>query len=228
MPVSVQFRLKNRKLNTMKKILSTALAIVLFVGASQAQTTDENNTRHHGQRKEMGFDNLNLTADQKAKFQSIREAQKKEMGDLRKSGNVTPEQRKAMHEKYSSQYKAILTPTQLEQWNKQKQEWKDKGEKGQGFGKRGNGKGGQAAFFKKELNLTADQETKLKGIFQEFQTKAKDIRANNSLTQEQKHEQMRSLGEQYMAQGKAVLTAEQAKKFDELKGKRMNRRSSNV
>lgn len=207
----------------MKKILSTALAIVLFVGASQAQTTEQKEPGHHGQRKEMAFDNLNLTAEQKAKFQSLREAQKKEMDELRKSGNVTPEQRKAIHEKYKVQYEAILTPAQKEQFDKQRKEWKEKG-----FGERGGKFGRQEAFFKKELNLTDDQEVKLKGIFQEFQTKAKDLRSNSSLTQEQKRTQMKSLAQQYMAQGKAVLSPEQAKKFDELKSKRWNKRASNV
>jgi Spy/CpxP family protein refolding chaperone len=211
----------------MKKILSTALAIVLFVGASQAQTTEDQG-HHHGQKQEQAFSQLNLTSDQKARLQSIRQAQKKEMQDLRKSGNVTPEQRKALHEKYKSQFESVLTPAQKEQFEKQRQEWKNKVRNGEGFGKRGGKFGKQAAFFKKELNLTADQESKLKGIFQEFRTKAKDIRSNNSLTQEQKKTQIRSLAQQYMAQGKTVLTPEQAKKFDELKGKRWNKRNSNV
>lgn len=212
----------------MKKILSTALAIVLFVGTSQAQTTDEKGSRQHDHKKEQAFGNLNLTTEQKAKFQSLREEQKKEMEALRKSGNVTQEQRKALHEKYRTQFESVLTPAQLEQFKKQKEEWKDKGGKEKGLGKRGGERGGQAAFFKKELNLTADQETKLKSIFQEFHTKAKDIRSNSSLTKEQKRAQMQSLAQQYMSQGKAVLTPEQAKKFDELKGKRWNKRNSNV
>ena len=214
----------------MKKILSTALAIVLFVGASQAQTT-EGQGRHHGQKQEQAFSQLNLTADQKAKLQSIREAQKKEMQELRKSGSVTPEQRKALHEKYRAQFDAVLTPAQKEQFQKQRQEWKEKagkGEFGQGFNKRGGEFGKQAAFFKKELNLTADQESKLKNIFQEFRTKAQDIRSNSGLSQEQKRSQMQSLAQQYMAQGKNVLTPEQAKKFDELKSKRANKRNSNL
>src|SRR5215217_4912197 len=179
----------------MKKILSTALAIVLFVGVSQAQTTEDKGRHHKGQRQEQAFSQLNLTADQKARFQSIREAQKKEMQELKKSGNVTPEQRKTIHEKYKTQYQAVLTPAQQEQFNKQRQEWKDKGakgEKGQGFGKRGGDMGKQAAFFKKELNLTADQESKLKGIFQEFRTKSQDIRSNTSLSNEQKKAQFQS------------------------------------
>ncbi len=213
----------------MKKILSTAFAILLFVGVSQAQTTEDKGRHHKGDRKEQSFHNLNLTADQKAKMQSLREAQRKEMQDLKKSGSVTPEQRKALQEKYRTQYQSILTPAQQEEMKKNRAALKErgqKGEKGKGYGKRGN-MGQQAAFFKKELNLTTDQETKLKGIFQEFQTKSKDIRANNNLSQEQKRTQFQSLAQQYMTQGKAVLTPEQAKKFDEMRSKRMPKKDRN-
>jgi Spy/CpxP family protein refolding chaperone len=218
----------------MKKILSTALAIVLFVGASQAQTTEDKGRHHRGHGQEQAMSQLNLTADQKAKFQSIREAQKKEMQELRKSGTVTPEQRKALHEKYKAQFESVLTPAQKEQFQKQREQWKEKGdkgqkgEKGQGFGKRGGDFGKQQAFFKKELNLTTDQESKLKGIFQEFRTKAQALRTNTSLSKEQQREQFRSLAQQYMEQGKSVLTPEQLKKFNDLKGKRKNRKADNV
>ncbi|MDQ3279386.1 MAG: hypothetical protein M3Q06_13740 [Bacteroidota bacterium] len=217
----------------MKRILSTALAIVLFVGASQAQSSENKDHHRKGERKEQAFQNLNLTTEQKAKLQSLREAQRKEMQDLKKSGNVTPEQRKTLHEKYRTQYQSILTPAQQEELKKNRDGLKDraqkgkKGEKGKGFGNRGN-MGQQAAFFKKELNLSADQETKLKGIFQEFQTKAKDVRSNNNLTQAQKRTQFQSLAQQYMAQGKAVLTPEQAKKFEELKSKRISKNGRNL
>ena len=207
----------------MKKLLSTALAIALFIGASQAQTTDEKNHHQDGQRKEHAFHQLNLTAEQKAKFKSIREAQRAEMETLRKAGTVTPEQRKALHEKYSAQFQAVLTPAQQEQFKQQRQEWKEKGAM-----KRDGKTGNRAAFFKKELNLSADQESKLKSIFQEFRTKSQDIRSNASLSKEQKKEQMQSLVKQYMDQGKAVLSPEQLQKFNELKGRHRGRKSDNV
>jgi Spy/CpxP family protein refolding chaperone len=212
----------------MKRILTTALAIVLFVGASQAQ----DKPRH--ERGGKFVTELNLSAEQKTKLQSIREAQKKEMEALKLNGQVSQEQRKAIHEKYKTQFDAVLTPAQREEMNKKKEEWKAKDKEGKGFGKRGNAGrrgdfGQQAAFFKKELNLTSDQETKLKGIFQEFQSKSKDIRSNNSLSQEQKKAQAQSLAKQYMEQGKAVLNADQLKKLDEMKGKRKDKRNkSNV
>jgi Spy/CpxP family protein refolding chaperone len=234
-PVFILFGFKKETIYTMKKILSTAFAIVLFVGVSQAQTTEDKGRHNKGHRQEQAFNQLNLTPDQKAKFESIRETQKKELQELKKSGNVTPEQRKAIHEKYKTQYQAVLTPAQQDQFSKQRKEWKENGkkgqkgqksEKGQGFGKRGGDLGKQAAFFKQELNLSADQESKLKSIFQEFQTKSQAIRSNSSLSKEQQRAQFQSLAKQYMAQGKSVLTPEQLKKFNDLKGKRKNNRKA--
>jgi Spy/CpxP family protein refolding chaperone len=219
----------------MKRILTTALAIVLFAGASQAQDKGRGHGRHGGDKFAT---ELNLTAEQKAKLKSIREQQKAEMETLRKTGSVTPEQRKTLHEKYKSQVEAVYTPGQKEQLNKLREEWKAKGKdgkegkdkgkdfgkKGGEFGRRGEGFGQQGAFFKKELNLSAEQETKLKGIFQEFQAKSKDLRSNSSLSQEQKKEQMQSLVKQYMGQGKSVLNADQLKKLDAMQAKRKDKR----
>ena len=220
----------------MKRILTTALAIVLFVGASQAQ----DKPRHERGGGKFATE-LNLTAEQKAQLQTLREAQKKEMKALKQGGNVTPEQRKAIHEKYKSQYEAIYTPAQKEQLSKKKEEWKAKGGDrkegaGKAFGKKGReagNRGGanfgqQAAFFKKELNLSADQETRLKSIFQDFQTKSKAVRTNTNLSKEQKREQMQSLTKQYMDQGKTVLNADQLKKLDEMKTKRKGKHNKNV
>jgi Spy/CpxP family protein refolding chaperone len=208
----------------MKKILSTALAIVLLVGVSQAQTTEKGDRRHKGERKDQAMEYLNLTEDQQAKFKSIKEAQKKEMQDLKSSGKVSPDQRKAIHEKYRAQYQSILTPAQKEEMEKRKADWKGKGKhahRSQGSGNIGQ----QAAFFKKELNLTAVQESKLTAIFQEYRTRVQEIRSNNNLAHEQKRTQMQLLAQQYMAQGKAILTPEQAKKFDQMKGSRKGKRS---
>ena len=221
----------------MKRILTTALAIVLFVGASQAQDKGRDHGRHGGDKFAT---ELNLSAEQKSMLQNIREQQKAEMETLRKTGSVTPEQKKAIHAKYKSQIEAVYTPAQKEQLNKLREEWKAKGKegkegkekrknkgadrKGEGLGRRGGDFGQQAAFFKKELNLSAEQETRLKGIFQEFQTKSKDLRSNTSLSQEQKREQMQSLSKQYMDQGKSVLNADQLKKLDEMKAKHKDKR----
>src|ERR1043165_8566333 len=144
----------------MKRILSTALAIVLFVGAAQAQKT-EDKAHPRGDRKEMAMQQLDLTADQRAKLQSIREAQRKEIQELRKNDQMTVAEmkakRKELMEKYKEQYKAVLTPAQVEELKKRRTE-----HVGKDFGKRGGDHfRNQAAFFKKELNLTPDQKTRI-------------------------------------------------------------------
>ena len=208
----------------MKRILSTALAIVLFVGAVQAQKTEDKG-RHHGERKEMALQQLSLTEEQKVKLKNIREAQRKEIQELKKNDQITlkewKEKRKELQEKYQAQYRTVLTSEQMEELKKGKDKRKEKG-----FDKRSDHFRNQAAFFKKELNLSAEQETRLRNIFQEFRTKSQATRSNNNLTQEQKKEQVQSLAKQYMDQGKAVLTPEQLKKFEEMKGK--HKRGKNV
>lgn len=197
----------------MKKILIAALAVVLFAGASQAQTTAPEKIHPRGDGKGMMKD-LNLTDAQKKQLKSLHQAEKKEMDDLKTKGSATPEDRKALHEKYRSQFDALLTPEQREKMKSKAQE----GEPGKGErGGRGFDKG--APFMNKELNLTADQQTKLKGYTDEFRTKAKDIRANNSLTEDQKREQIRSLSKTYMDQSKTVLTPEQQQKMKGLRGR---------
>ena len=51
----------------MKKILTGALALVLFAGSAQAQTKKDTASFHHRQGREMMAQQLNLTADQQTK-----------------------------------------------------------------------------------------------------------------------------------------------------------------
>ncbi|GAA4752442.1 Spy/CpxP family protein refolding chaperone [Flavisolibacter ginsenosidimutans] len=211
----------------MKKILTSALAIVLFVGASQAQTTSPEKGHHRGPGMGMMKD-LNLTDAQKAQLKSLHQAEKKEMDALKTSGNVTPEQRKSLHEKYRSQFDAVLTPAQKDQLNKKKAEWKDKGNKDdRDFGKKDGARMNHMPFMNKDLNLSADQQTKLKGMADEFRTKAKDIRSNTALNDDQKKEQMRDLAKQFREQSKTVLNAEQQKKMDEMRKGRKDKTDRN-
>lgn len=213
----------------MKKILTSALAIVLFVGASQAQTTAPEKGQGRGHGREMMKD-LNLTDAQKTQLKSIREAEKKDAEALKAQGNATPEQRKAVHEKYRSQLDAVLTPEQREQMkNEMKAHRMDStGRGGRGFDRKGDRFGNAAPFIKEDLNLTADQQTKLKSYADDFRIKAKDIRANSSLTDEQKKEQLRTLSKTYTEQSRGLLTPEQLQKVKEGRGKRNGKSVSNV
>ena len=207
----------------MKKILTTALAIVLFAGASQAQSTHRGKDHHRGGPGKEWTKDLNLTDAQKAQLKTLHEAQQKEIEAL-KSTNVTPEQRKAIHEKYRSQFEAVLTPAQREQMKAKMHEHKAVG--GHGFDKKG-GFSKNAAFLNKDLNLTTDQQAKLQGFANDFHAKAQGIRGNTSLTDDQKKEQLKNLAKQFREQTQTVLTPEQAQKMKELRGARKMRVQQN-
>lgn len=211
----------------MKKILTSALAIVLFAGVSQAQTTAPEKGQGHS--REMMKD-LNLTDAQKTQLKSIREAEKKDADALKAQGNATPEQRKAVHEKYRSQLDAVLTPEQREQLKDRMNAHRmdSTGRGGRGFDRQGDRFGNAASFMKEDLHLTADQQTKLKSYADDFRAKAKDIRANTGLTDEQKKEQLRTLLKTYREQSKGLLTPEQLQKVKKGRGKRNGKSVSDV
>lgn len=191
----------------MKKILSTALAIVLFVGASQAQTTEESEGRHRQKGGEM-MKELNLSAEQKAKLKTIHEAEKNEMQALKADGKTEADRaaRKAIHEKYKTQLESVLTEEQKAKFKDGRKEGRSvKVNKGN---RKENGRGpGQ------ELNLNADQKTKVASLNSEFKTKMEAIRNNSSLSSEEKKAQTKSIAEAHRTNLKAILTPEQAGKI---------------
>jgi Spy/CpxP family protein refolding chaperone len=65
---------------------------------------------------------LNLTADQKTKVQSIENARRQKMVDVNKDASLSPEDRQAKRkivaEEMAQQMKAVLTPEQFDKWQK--------------------------------------------------------------------------------------------------------------
>ena len=216
----------------MKRILSTALAIVLFIGAAQAQDTTKHKGPHHGKRGD-AMKELNLTEDQKAKIKSIREAQMAEMKALKADGKSEADKdaRKALHDKYKAQMDAVLTADQKAKLDKQKEEWKEKGKAGKadGFGKGQKGdRKDKMKEFGKELNLTADQQARVKSINEDFKAKMQTLRSNSTLSQDEKREQFKKLAESHKTNLKAVLTQEQIAKMEATRKKHGEKRNKNL
>jgi len=215
----------------MKRILSTALAIVLFIGAAQAQDTEKQKV-HPGKHGDM-FKELSLTEEQKAKIKTIREAQKAEMKSLKADGKSEgdKEARKTLHEKYKTQIDAVLTTEQRAQLDNKKGDWKEKGKSGKadGFEKgRGGDRKDKMKEFGKELNLSTEQQAKVKSINQDFKTRMETLRSNSTLSQEEKKEQFKKLAESHKTSLKAVLTPEQITKLEENKKKHEGKRRKNL
>lgn len=204
----------------MKRILSTALAIVLFVGASQAQTTEEGKG-HRGKRGEM-MQELDLTADQKTKLKSIREAEKAEMKALKSDGKSDADRaaRKQLHDKYQTQIDAVLTAEQKAKLKEERQETRGERGKGERIGNRDG--------MVKDLNLTAEQKTKVADINSEFKTKMETLRSNSALSDADRRTQMKALAEEHHTRLKAVLTPEQISKMDEKRKGRNRKPNTNL
>ena len=69
----------------------------------------------------------------------------------------------------------------------------------------------------KELGLSADQQVKWKALGEEQRTAGEALRADASLSKEQRREKMGQLWKDFEAKRMAILTPEQQKKAEEIK-----------
>lgn len=189
----------------MKKIWIGALSLLLITGAAQAQDT----TKGRQHRKQQ-IEQLNLTTDQKAKLQALRQAQQKEWTELKNNKAATTEaskkQRQEMQQKYQAQMKAILTPEQQAQLAQSRaQQPKSARAKGQPKG------------MKDVLNLSETQQAKMKSLNNDFKTKRETLRNNTALTEAQKKEQLKALAQEHRTEIKSMLTSEQQQKMETMR-----------
>jgi Spy/CpxP family protein refolding chaperone len=198
---------------TMKKIVLTLLVAAFGVVAVQAQDIPGRKNDFKPHEKHRGHDRkglaeLNLSEDQKAKFQALNKEHREKMETLKKQDNITVKEsrekmeslRKEHHEKMQS----ILTTDQKTQMQKQRDEQKAR------FKERGENRGQR---MKTELNLTADQSAKLDASRKAMSEKMRSIREDKALTDEQKKEKSKELMKQQKESLKSILTEEQLQKM---------------
>ena len=84
---------------------------------------------------------------------------------------------------------------------------------------------GQAGFDRmaEQLNLTEDQKPKVQSIMKAQMDKMRGLRQDTSLTPEDRKAKMKAIREDSAAQMKAVLTAEQFQKWQDMQSKMHNR-----
>lgn len=90
-------------------------------------------------------------------------------------------------------------------------------------GQRGN----RLEWLSEELNLTDAQKAKVKPILEDQEKQMRALRADTSLSQEQKHEKMMQLHETTHSQINGILTPDQQKKFAQLKEQHMGHQKGN-
>lgn len=67
-----------------------------------------------------------------------------------------------------------------------------------------------------QLNLTEDQQAKIKPMAEDVFKKMNDVRQDNSLSEQERREKIRQIHENALGQVKTILTPDQHKKFDEM------------
>lgn len=94
---------------------------------------------------------------------------------------------------------------------------------GEHMGQRGGAMNSQAMLdhMTKELNLTSDQQTKIKPILDDQQKQMQTLRDDTSMSREDKMSKMRDLHKSTVDQIRTQLTADQQTKFDEMQKKMM-------
>lgn len=194
----------------MKRIFVSALMMALTIGAANAQNTKWEKKEGHKKEHRGYQQDLSLTEAQKAKMAELK-AKHKEEREAEKGD------RKALMQRHRTEMEAILTPeqkTKMQQKHTEKSAAysKGKGKKGEGKMAR-NGSEVRRADVAKELALSTDQQAKMKTAQIDFRTKMQALRADNSLTNEQKAAKRKELAQQHQAQVKSILNKEQQEKL---------------
>ena len=216
----------------MKRITLALLALAISFGMVQAQentappakTQGKQFHGHHvksrkGHHGKAMYSQLNLTADQQQQMKSINEATRSKMSDLRKQESTITvkeykEQMKAIGKEKHEKIQAVLTPAQKQQLAKMRTDRKKKFE--------GTAKN-RMEKMKKDLQLTDDQSAKMQALGTATRSKIKSIRDDQSLSADQKKEQVKAAFKKQHDDMNSLLTPEQIKKMEAMRAKHTHR-----
>ena len=200
----------------MKKVLIPLIALLALTINVSAQDKMGKKGRHH-QKHEKGMmaKQLNFSEAQKNQAKAINEDSRKKMQELNKNESITVKEQRdrkaAIAKERKTKMDGLLTADQKTKQTQLKAEHKAKREAG--YAKRMD-------KMKTNLNLTDDQVAKLKTQHSTMQAKAEKIKTNESLSREQKKEQMMALKAEAKEQHNKIFTPEQLKKKEEMKKNR--------
>lgn len=159
----------------MKRLL---LSFAILMCVSLTMTVNAQDRKKGGEMRDRMAKELNLSADQKQKMESLHKDFAEKMKGLKDDSGLTKEARqtkvKEMRDQQMAEMNKILTP---EQQTKMKEM---RGKRGSEDLKRPGMKGREMTMRggkdrMKDLNLTDDQKEKIKGINEDFRTKSKDL-----------------------------------------------------
>jgi len=169
------------------KRLFLSIAVLLCISLTMSVNAQEK--KKDGERRFPMEKELNLSADQKQKMESVHSDFSTKMKELKDNSNLTKEDKQAKMKDLRDQHMAevgkILTPEQQTKMKEMREkrgnmDMKRGGVRGKGDmrGDRGGMRGDMMAKRgdrMKDLNLTDDQKEKIKSVNEDFRTKSKDL-----------------------------------------------------
>ncbi|MEP6594317.1 MAG: hypothetical protein ABJA71_00160 [Ginsengibacter sp.] len=210
----------------MKNVILSLIAITTITFSAKAQENNSGKTENFAEQKkeykhehgrfehQQMAEKLNFTDEQKQQLKSINEDYKNKMQELNNNNIPADELKEKKHtlvKERMEKVHALLTPEQKIQMQQFKKDGKDKHEMGSGK---------RMEKMKSTLNLSDEQVSKMKAQKEIFKSKEEAIKNNESLTADQKNEQLKLLRDEKKNSFKSFLTPEQQKK---LEGMRHNR-----
>lgn len=208
--------------------LSVFTVITVAVNAqAKSDSTHESNMHmrhensgygmHKYQRNGMMMKQLNFTDAQKQRIKAINTEYRNQVNDLEKNETITLKDyrvKKAnLEQERKSKFQAILTSDQK---NKIAQAKKERSEKREIMAQK------RIEKMKTDLNLTDTQVSKIQEQRNSSFAKAKTIREDSTLTNEQKKEQLMTLMKSSKESMNNILTADQFKKKEDMRNSRIN------
>jgi Spy/CpxP family protein refolding chaperone len=205
-----------------------------------AQNQSQNQSVRHGRRDKQFArfsKTLNLTEDQQEKIRPIFEDQAEQFKAVSSDKSLSKEDRqekfKAIHSATEQKIEPLLTPDQMEKWGEWKQktwdrtaERRDQKQSRDGSqGKWHNHRRGSQEFnwqarfeqFSTTLSLTADQQEKIRPIFQDQAEQFKAIYNDKTLSKEDRQERFKSIRSVTQEKIEPLLAPDQMEKWGEWK-----------
>ena len=160
---------------------------------------------------------LNLTTDQQTQVKAIFDATHAQAKVVSDDTTLSQDDRmakmKELHEAAFSKVKTILTPEQKKKFD----EIQTQPPQGPGMAHHGSGPmGDPAAMLATSLELTADQQTQIKAIFDDMHPQMKAVEDDTTLSQDGRMTRMKELSDATHAKIRALLTPDQQQKFDQI------------
>jgi hypothetical protein len=218
----------------MKRILIPVFALFLAAGSASAQEVKEKYKQKDEMRRggmEHDLDQLNLTADQKARIQQINADYRQQMENLKNdtTGGDRRAKMETMHQQHMEAVRAVLTDEQRTQWDAMHQQG------GPGMKGKHKMKGDGDAMMDMELehkmeslNLSDEQKNRVATVNQEYRQQMEALRSEN-LSKDEMRTRREALQRQHVENLKAVLTEEQRTRWEarhhDMKGKEIKQKT---